>query len=198
MGRYGGRRPWDGQAGVSRFRAYVFVAISLLAVAIFVYTNSLIRRLETQEVPVRARLPPSSVIPPRPFAEAQGYPEGSLALDEPDECGNSFRMVFGILAGLQHHGAIPRTCGVTSGFQNVLVRHPGPPLVAVCRPQPTVGTVPNTAIGKLQKSAEMHLVADKVAADPVGGTSECVKSLNVLLPQPRLDLIRRQPLPRAS
>ncbi len=31
-----------------RSRAYVFVAISLLAIAIFVYTNGLIRRLETQ------------------------------------------------------------------------------------------------------------------------------------------------------
>jgi signal transduction histidine kinase len=31
-----------------RIRAYVFVAVSVLAIAIFLYTNSLIRRLETQ------------------------------------------------------------------------------------------------------------------------------------------------------
>jgi signal transduction histidine kinase len=34
--------------GASRSRAYVFVAVSILAIAIFLYTNSLIRRLETQ------------------------------------------------------------------------------------------------------------------------------------------------------
>jgi NtrC-family two-component system sensor histidine kinase KinB len=34
--------------GVQRSRAYVFVAVSILAIAIFLYTNSLIRRLETQ------------------------------------------------------------------------------------------------------------------------------------------------------
>jgi len=34
--------------GAQRSRAYVFVAVSILAIAIFLYTNSLIRRLETQ------------------------------------------------------------------------------------------------------------------------------------------------------
>jgi NtrC-family two-component system sensor histidine kinase KinB len=34
--------------GAQRSRAYVFVAVSVLAIVIFLYTNSLIRRLETQ------------------------------------------------------------------------------------------------------------------------------------------------------
>lgn len=34
--------------GAQRSRAYVFVAVSILAIAIFLYTNSLIRRLEAQ------------------------------------------------------------------------------------------------------------------------------------------------------
>jgi len=40
--------PAPGEFGASRSRAYVFVAVSILAIAIFLYTNSLIRRLETQ------------------------------------------------------------------------------------------------------------------------------------------------------
>jgi signal transduction histidine kinase len=45
-----GRRRWPEaeNIGASRPRAYVFVAVSILAIAIFLYTNSLIRRLEVQ------------------------------------------------------------------------------------------------------------------------------------------------------
>jgi len=41
------RREWS-ELNTSRSRAYVFVAISLLAIAIMIYTNGLIRRLEEQ------------------------------------------------------------------------------------------------------------------------------------------------------
>jgi signal transduction histidine kinase len=41
-------RPSALEFGAQRSRAYVFVAVSILAIAIFLYTNSLIRRLEAQ------------------------------------------------------------------------------------------------------------------------------------------------------
>ncbi len=44
----GGMRRSTEQLGSLRSRAYVFVAICVLAIAIFFYTNSLIRRLESQ------------------------------------------------------------------------------------------------------------------------------------------------------
>jgi NtrC-family two-component system sensor histidine kinase KinB len=48
MARRATRQPWEGELGVPRSRTFVFAAVSLLAVAIFLYTNSLITRLETQ------------------------------------------------------------------------------------------------------------------------------------------------------
>lgn len=41
-------RDGDSRPGIHASRAYVFIAVSLLAVAILVYTNSLVRRLEAQ------------------------------------------------------------------------------------------------------------------------------------------------------
>ena len=48
MARRRNRGQWDGEPGTSRSRAYVFASVSVLAVAVFVYTNSLISRLEIQ------------------------------------------------------------------------------------------------------------------------------------------------------
>ncbi len=48
MATQGRRRPGALEFGAQRPRAYVFVAVSVLAIVIFLYTNSLIRRLETQ------------------------------------------------------------------------------------------------------------------------------------------------------
>ena len=48
MATQGRGRPGALEFGAQRSRAYVFVAVSVLAIVIFLYTNSLIRRLETQ------------------------------------------------------------------------------------------------------------------------------------------------------
>ena len=48
MSRRRTTRRWDGELGASRSRSYVFAAVCVLAVAIFLYTNGLIRRLESQ------------------------------------------------------------------------------------------------------------------------------------------------------
>jgi hypothetical protein len=143
-----------------------------------------IRRLEPQQVAVRASLPPRRQFLEGSFPQAERYSQSRLLLDASDDVRHPWRGDARILSRLEDDRSVFEANRSLYAIDDLFGRHPVPGQSGVPGADAAVKALPDAVVGNLDESSEVDGVAYAGMPGLVSPFPEAVENLFVLFPEP--------------